>query len=474
MSNTWHLNPDRCFSPLPEQRALARDIFTHIKNLPLICPHGHVPPELLSNKNATLGTPTSMLVIPDHYVFRMLYSQGVPLETLGVPTTDNTPVETNHRKIWQTFADNYYLFSGTPTGLWLKDELIQVFGITKKLNSKNAQDIYDELNHKLTQPNYQPRALLKQFNIEYLATTDAATDTLEHHKQLHTEGLTHIRPTFRPDALINLQNPDWHQTIQTLEQQTNQPITNYQTYLNAIQTRREYFKQHGCQATDHAAQTPHTQPLTPTEANTIIQRALTNKLEPTDNERFTAHMLMEFARMSTEDNLVMQLHIGSHRNHNQPLFNKFGSDKGADIPQQTNWTQPLKNLLNTHGNNPNLTLVLFTLDESTYSRELAPLAGHYPAVRLGPPWWFFDSTKGMQRYLDATVETAGIYNLAGFNDDTRAFPSIPARHELWRRTTSNWLAGEVLTGMIDEEDAHTLAYELAYGLAKKTYNVPDA
>ena len=469
MSTPWTTHPDRCFSPLPEQRELARVLYKEVKDLALICPHGHVAPDLLANPEATLGTPAELFVIPDHYVFRMLYSQGVKLEDLGVPSQDGASVEADHRKIWQRFAEHFYLFAGTPTGLWLKDELINVFGIEQKLTGETAQAIYDELEEKLAQAEYSPRALFERFDIELLCTTDAATDTLEPHRSLHEEGWTSIRPTFRPDAVVNLDTENWREHLQKLGELTGATIQDYASFIEALETRRVYFKEQGALATDHAALRAETEALSDNEAQAIFQRALDGQLEPTDPARFTAHMLQEMARMSSEDGLVMQLHVGSYRNYNESVFKRFGRDKGADMPIATEWTKALQPVLNAYGNHPDFRLILFTLDEGSYSRELAPLVGHYPALRLGPPWWFYDSVKGMERYFDATVETAGIYNLAGFNDDTRAFASIPVRHDIWRRVSCNWLAGETLKGLTDEEDAHTAAHELAYGLAKRAY-----
>ncbi len=471
MSYPWTLDPDRCFSPLLSQSSLARSLYEEVKDLPLICPHGHVPPSLLSNPNASLGSPAELFVIPDHYIFRMLYSQGIKLESLGVPSQDGTNVETNGRKIWQLFAENFYLFRATPTGLWIKDELINVFGISEKLTGESAQRIYDQLESKLAQPEYSPRALFKRFNIEVLSTTDAAHDTLSEHASMRKEGMTSVRPTFRPDAVVNLDAPKWRKNIDTLADVSRLEIRDYKSFIGALEQRRSFFKELGATATDHAALAADTQTLSNTEAESMFSRALAGNANASDAPRFTAHMLSEMARMSTEDGLVMQLHVGSRRNHNAKVFKTFGLDKGADIPVATEWTRALEPLLNHYGNDDRFKLILFTLDETTYSRELAPLAGHYPALRLGPPWWFFDSVKGMERYFDAVVETAGIYNLAGFNDDTRAFASIPSRHDVWRRVSCNWLAAETLKGFIDEEDASEMAYDLAYGLAKKAYNL---
>jgi glucuronate isomerase len=467
----WSLSPDRCFDPDPAQRDLARQLHASVKDLPLICPHGHVNPALLADPDARLSSPADLFIIPDHYVFRMLYSQGVRMEDLGVPTQDGTPVETDHRRIWQRFADNFSLFRGTPTGLWLADELINVFGVEEKLDGQNAQRIYDHLETQLARPEFAPRALLQRFNIEVLCTTDPATDTLEQHQALQKAGITSVRPTFRPDAVVNLGAPGWRTNVERLGAVAGVDIVDYASYIRAIEARRAFFKQMGATATDHSAVTPATARLSNSEADAILVRALRDRSEDDDAARFTAHMLMELARMSVEDGLVMQLHVGSLRNHNSAISSRFGLDKGADIPVPTEWTRNLQPLLNAYGNDPRFRLILFTLDESTYSRELAPLAGHYPAVLLGPPWWFYDSVNGMQRYLDQVVETAGLYNTAGFNDDTRAFASIPARHDVWRRVTCNWLAGLAVRGLIDEEDAAAMARECAYGLAKRAYNL---
>ncbi len=468
----WTLSPERCFAAEPSQRDLARQLYGSVKGLPIVGPHGHVNPALLANPEATLGTPAELFIIPDHYVFRMLYSQGVALEDLGVPARDGAAVETDHRRIWQRFAENFHLFRGTPTGLWLADELTSVFGITEKLNGENAGRIYDALTDKLADPAFSPRAFFERFNIEVLCTTDAATDTLEHHRSLYEEGWQgRVRPTFRPDAVVNLKSAGWQDGIGKLSEVARVEVTDYASFVGALEQRRAFFKEMGAKATDHAALTPETARLSQREAGVLFDRALRGDVSEEDAARFRAHMLMEMARMSSEDGLVMQLHVGSFRDHNDKIFERFGPDKGADIPIRTEWTRSLHELLNAYGNHPGFRLILFTLDESSYSRELAPLAGHYPALLLGPPWWFFDAVKGMERYLDAVIETAGLYNTAGFNDDTRAFASIPSRHDLWRRVTCNWLAGQVVTGLVDEEDAGEMAHAFAYGLAKRAYKL---
>ncbi len=469
----WRLSEERFFDPDPTQRRIGMDLYQSIADLPILSPHGHVDPKLLADEKASFGTPVDLLIIPDHYVFRMLYSQGVPLERLGIPRRDGGPVEEDHRKIWQIFADHFYLFRGTPTGVWLADELSNLFGIKEKLTGKNAQAIYDQIEAKLKLPEFQPRALFHRFNIEVLCTTDAATDSLIHHQKIREFGWEgKVRPTFRPDALINLLSPHWTDNIKALSKSTGMTITSYKRFLRALEERRAFFKSMGAVATDHASETAYTAELTPSAVETIFSRALKGKASLEDSIRFHAHMIIEFARMSIEDGLVMQFHVGSVRDHNDLLFHRFGSNMGADIPTQSEFTKNLRPLLNKYGNDSRFTLILFTLDESTYSRELAPLAGHYPAIKLGPPWWFHDSINGMKRYFDQVVETAGLHNTVGFNDDTRAFPSIPARHDLWRRVSANWVAGLVVRGIVDEEDAKEMILDLAYRLAKKAYKIP--
>jgi glucuronate isomerase len=368
--------------------------------------------------------------------------------------------------VWQRFADHYYLFRGTPTAAWLDYELHEVFGIREPLSSDTAPRIYDAIREKLGSPEFRPRALFERFNIEVLATTDAATDTLEHHRALRESGWKgRIIPTFRPDVLFRIAAPGWQAQVDALG------VRDYGAFIPALADRRAYFKSLGATATDNAVLEPYTAALPGEEAERLFHQACQGEVTPADERRFTAHLLMEMARLSLEDGLTMQIHPGSLRDHNRLVFERFGPDRGGDIPVATEFTRNLRPLLNAYGNDPRLTLVVFTLDESTYSRELAPLAGHYPAMRLGPPWWFFDSMEGMRRFREQTIETAGIYKTAGFNDDTRAFCSIPARHDLARRMDANYLAGLVARHVIDQSDARPMARALAYDLAKQTYHL---
>jgi glucuronate isomerase len=354
--------------------------------------------------------------------------------------------------------------------VWLRAELHEVFGVQDKLNSATAERIYEQVAARLALQTFTPRALYERFKIEVLCTTDAATDTLDPHRRIRESGWRGvIRPTFRPDGVVNLDAPGWRANLDALGDLVGREITGYTELVRALEERRAFFKEMGATASDHAALTPYTEVLSGADAERLFARALRSEASAEDAARFTGHLLIEMARMSVEDGLVMQLHPGAWRNHNPAVFAAYGPDRGADIPIAVEYTQNLRPLLDRFGNDRRLTLILFTLDESTYSRELAPLAGHYPALKLGPPWWFFDSLNGMRRYFDAVMETAGLANTTGFNDDTRAFCSIPARHDLWRRAAADWVAGLLVRGLIDDEDAAQMIHQLAYGLAKDTY-----
>lgn len=458
------LATDRFFDPDPAQKTAAMDLYALVQNLPIVSPHGHVDPSLFSDPDQRFGNPTELLIQPDHYVLRMLYSQHISYEHLLA--------KDNPRQVWQLFAENFYLFRGTPSGVWLTHELESVFGVTEKLNGDSASRIYDQIETALHSPAYSPRALFKKLNIEVLATTDSATDTLPHHQALRASGWEgRIIPTFRPDAVTNLVAPGWSENIDRLSFASGIDVIDYPSFILALEQRRSFFKSLGATATDSGVTSPATEYLSPDVAEDLFQRTLKGQATPADALRFTAHMLMEMARMSVEDGLVMQIHPGVFRNHNPEVFASYGADRGFDIPVRSEFTHNLQPLLERFGTHPNFSLLLFTLDESTYARELAPLAGAYPAVKLGPPWWFNDSLNGMRRFFDQVMETAGMYNTAGFNDDTRAFLSIPARHDVWRRAAANWLAGLLVRGMIDRQEAESMVVDLAVGLAKKAYRL---
>ena len=420
------LDDYRFFDPEESIRKTAYELYLNVKDLSILSPHGHVEAKMLAD-NQPFPDPTELIIIPDHYIYRMLYSQGISLESLGIPTVDGTLVEKDHRKIWQIFGDNFYLFAGTPTGVWLTHELVEVFGISEALDSRNAMKIYDQMVEKLKTKEFLPRTLFEKFNIEVLTTTDSPSDPLESHKKIKESGWKkRVIPCFRPDVAVNINSTKWKAEIAGIGKVTGIDVHDYKTYIKALENGREYFKTYGAVSTDQGVESPYAHRLSQIEADAIFQRALKGESTDKDAAAFTANMLMEMARMSVEDGLVMQIHAGALRNHNRQVFDRFGLDKGGDIPIQTEYTRNMQEFLNEFGNNPKFKTVLFTLDETTYSRELAPIAGHYPAVRLGASWWFHDSIQGMTRYRQNVTETAGIYNTVGFTDDTRAFLSIPS------------------------------------------------
>ncbi|MGH7652028.1 MAG: glucuronate isomerase [Gemmatimonadaceae bacterium] len=469
------LHEDRYFDPDPVIRRHARELYNETCTLPIVSPHGHVDPAILA-KNDPFADPASLIVTPDHYILRMLYSRGVPLESLGVRRLHGSAagMETDPRKIWQTFADNWHLFRATPTRAWLEYELGEVFRIKENLDSGTAQRVYDAINERLRSPEFRPLALLQKFNIEVLATTDAPADKLEHHQALREMGLaTRVIPTFRPDRIFGIAGPGWPRELERFEDVIGHAIRSGAGLVEALARRRIDFKAMGATATDHAVVNPNIERLSESDADRLFAKACDGKATTDDESRFEANLLMEMARLSTEDGLVMQIHAGAVRNHDRRLYHDFGPDLGGDIPQATEFTMNLQPLLNAYGNDPRFRLIVFTLDESTYSRELAPLAGHYQSMLLGAPWWFHDSVEGMRRFRESTTETAGIENTAGFADDTRAFCSIPARHDLARRQDANYLGGLVARHIIDVADARQMARALAYNLAKHAYRLDE-
>ncbi len=461
------LDKDRLLPSDPRTREIARRLYDSIASLPIISPHGHTQAKWFA-ENEAFPDLTRLLIIPDHYIFRMLYSQGVPLEELGI---GQSAIE-NPRKIWRIFAENYYLFRGTPTRLWLDYVFSTLFGLDTRLSAETADLYFDTIADKLRSPEFRPRALFDRFGIEVLSTTDSALDSLQYHAAIRdSEWRRRILPTFRPDAVVDPEFANFRENVRKLGEIYREDTESWSGYLWALRKARARFKELGCTATDHGHPTAQTASLNTDAAAELFRRILAGEENAAGEALFRAQMLTEMARMSVDDGLVMQIHPGSMRNHNEAVYKKFGRDTGADIPTPTDYVRGLKPLLDQFGNERTFTLILFTLDESTYSRELAPLAGHYPCLRLGPPWWFNDSVEGMLRFREYATETAGFYNTVGFNDDTRAFLSIPARHDVARRVDSAFLAKLVVEHRLEEDEAFEAAYDLTNGLVRRAYRL---
>lgn len=460
------LSPDRLFPADPTTRSIARALHAGVADLPIISPHGHTDPEWWAT-DANFGNATELLLHPDHYVFRMLYSQGVALEDLGIGNPAADP-----RESWRLFAERYHLFRGTPSRMWLDWVFAESFGIDVQLDAATSDHYYDTITAALATDAFRPRALFERYNIEVIATTEDPLNDLRHHQTIRDSGWNgRVITAYRPDPVVDPEFEGFRDNLATLSELTGEDCFSWSGYLAAHRQRRAYFARMGATSTDHGHPTARTADLSPAEAEALFARVTSGAVTPADAELFRAQMLTEMAGMSVEDGLVMQLHPGVYRNHNQQVFERFGRDKGADIPLPCEYVHALRPLLEKYGNNPAFSFIVFTLDETTYARELAPLAGHYPALKLGPAWWFNDSPEGMRRFREMTTETAGFYNTVGFNDDTRAFLSIPARHDVARRMDCGFLARLVAEHRMEDWEAAELARDLAYNLAKAAYKL---
>ena len=464
------LHPDRLFPADPATRTVARELYETVRTLPIVSPHGHTEPSWFAD-DKPFEDASSLLVIPDHYLFRMLNSVGVKLDDLGVPRLDGKPVAKG-RDIWRAFAAQYHLFRGTPSSLWVDHAMSAVLGCKEPLTLDNADALYDHINAQLTLPQFRPRALHKRFGIETIATTEGALDPLVHHQKMAKDGwIGRVRTTYRPDSVTDPDAVGFRENLVRLGELTDCDVTNWHGLIDAHRKRRAYFRQYGATATDHGVPTAFTADLPLADKQRLLDKAHKGTLSAEDAELFRGQMLTEMAGLSAEDGMTMQIHAGSRRNTDRELFQARGPNVGADIPTPTDWVGGLSAMLAKYGHAPGLRVLLFTLDETTYARELAPMAGHWPCLMIGPPWWFHDSPNGIRRYLDQVVETAGFANLAGFNDDTRALLSIPARHDVWRREACRFLAQFVTEHRMSRKEAEIVAGELSYGNAKKAYKL---
>ncbi len=471
MPNKLVLNPDRLFSPNEGVRDIARRLYAEVESLPIISPHGHTDPAWFAY-NEPFANPAALFVEPDHYVYRMLYSQGISLEQLGIADIDGKRADVDPRDVWRLFAANFHLFRGTPSQTWLNWVFAKVFGLDVRLSNETADLYYETIDAALKTDAFRPRALFERYNIEAIATTESPLDPLDHHKAIRASGWQgKVITAYRPDPVLDPDFEGFLNNVSAFGALTGEDTLTWPGYLAAHRKRRGYFAEMGATSTDHGHPTAATANLSPAESEALFRRVTSGPASAEDADLFRAQMLTEMAKMSLDDGLVMQIHPGSFRNHNRRIFETYGRDKGADIPTRTDYVRALKPLLDVVGHETKLSIILFTLDESVYARELAPLAGHYPCLKLGPSWWFHDSPEGMRRFRQMTTETAGFYNTVGFNDDTRAFLSIPARHDVARRMDCNWLAELVADHRMDEDEAAELAVDLAYNLAKKAYRL---
>lgn len=470
MSQSIVADPHRQLPLDPQTRDLAARLLGEVENLPIISPHGHVDPTMLE-ANAPFPDPASLLISPDHYVTRLIHACGVPMEELVGDLQGNRP---EPREVWRHFCRHWPAFDGTATGYWLSWEFVNVFGIDDStICAENADDIFDTLNERLKDSRFRPRQLFADFNIEALATTDDPLDDLQPHANLNADASFpgRIMPTFRPDAYVKIDHPDFVANVQHLISQAGDGLDGYEGYIRALANRRQYFIDNGAVSTDHSPRSPLTLDLDPAEARALFDKGMKGDFSADDAAAFEAHMMFEMARMAVDDGLVMTMHPGIYRNHHSPTFQRFGGDTGHDIPLATGFTRELQPMLSAFGTEPGFHFVPFTVDETVYSREIAPLAGFYPSVYIGAPWWFLDAPDAMLRFRAAVTETAGFTRSAGFVDDTRAFCSIPARHDASRRSEAAFLARYVRQHRISEERAAEIIVDLVDSSPRRVFKL---
>lgn len=466
-----HLHEDRLFPSDPTQRAIARRLYAQVEGLPIVSPHGHTDPAWFAG-NASFANATELLLVPDHYVFRMLYSQGIGLDALGIPCADGSRAAVDPREAWRLFARNFHLFRGTPSSLWLNHVFHEVFGLRVRLDAGTADHYYDTITAALQDEAFRPRALFERFDIEVIATTEGPLDPLVHHQAIRDSGWKgKVVTAYRPDEVVDPEHEAFAAALERFGAITGEDVYSWDGYLRAHRNRRAFFRSLGATSTDHGHESALTADLSRAEAERLFAKILKGGFSREEAALFRGQVLTEMAAMSLDDGLVMQLHPGCYRNHNPLLFARHGRNVGADLPLATDYVHALKPLLDRFGNEPGFTFILFTLDESTYSRELGPMAGHYPCLYLGPAWWFHDSPEGMWRFREQTLSTAGFYNTVGFNDDTRAFLSIPARHDVARRIDCAVLAKLVAEHRMEEDEAAEVVRDLAYRLPKEAYRL---
>jgi glucuronate isomerase len=453
------MHPGRLLPTEPGLRRLARSIYETIAERPIFSPHGHVDAAVLAD-DEQFPDPTRLLISPDHYVTRVLHSVGVDLAEIGVGVSGR---DMDPREAWRTFAAHWPAYLGTASRYWLEVEFSQIFGVDQQLSSATADDIYDQIAERLGLPAYRPRALFERFNISVLATTDDPCADLSAHRRLSEDATFsgNVIPTFRPDAYLDPgRGSEWAGAVARLGVTTGLDTGDYQRFLEALEQRRRYFIDHGATATDYGAPDTASQPLSSEEASALHRQGLARGLGEQEARAYRANMLFEMARMSVDDGLVMQFHPGVLRNHHRPTQLRFGDDTGHDVPLPTDYSRGLRPLLDVFGTDPRLRLVLFTVDETAFARDIAPLAGFYPSVYAGAPWWFLDAPDRILHYRSVLTEGAGFYKTAGFVDDTRAFCSIPARHDMSRRLDASYLARLVAEHRMGEDDAHQIISDL--------------
>jgi glucuronate isomerase len=465
-----NLHPDRLLAAGPETLPIARALYGSVRELPITSPHGHVPAAWLA-EDTPFADPTSLLITPDHYVNRLMHANGVSLADLGVAQDDFSADQA--RQAFRLLCSHWADYRGTPVRYWFEAVLGDIFGVTTVPSQSTADDIYDHIAECLATPEYRPRSLYQRFGIDVLATTDDPCEDLSAHRALRDDPdwAGRVLPTFRPDRYLEPASPTWNADLDRLADVSSIDTGSFAGFLAALENRRQYFKDHGAVSSDHSHVDAGTEILDDAAAERVFAAARNGTVEAEDATALRRHLVAEMARMACDDGLVMTIHPGIRRNHHQPTHQRFGADIGCDIGVQVEFTDSLRPLLNRYGTHPNLHFVIFTVDETVFSREVAPLAGFYPSVYAGAPWWFLDAPDAIRRYRSAVTETAGFAKTSGFIDDTRAFCSIPARHDMSRRLDAGYLAQLVAEHRLSEEEAADTLHDLVVTIPRKVFKL---
>jgi len=460
-------HPDRLLPADRGLRDLARSIYQQVAGAPIYSPHGHVDAAIIAD-NRPFGNPAELLITPDHYVTRLIHAYGIGLDQLGVNTPSADP-----REIWRIFCAHWHIFAGTVVRYWFESEFFDVFGLTEQPSAENADDLYDQLSEKLAQPDFRPRELFDRFNIAVLATTDDPASDLSAHQLLAADPdfAGAVVPTFRADRYMSPDAKGWSAALNELAAVAGVDTGSYAGLVEALRNRRAYFKENGCTATDSGMADAYAIPLAGTEAERIHKAGLDGTITAAESASYRRNLLYQLAAMSAEDGLVMQLHADVVRNYDQASFEAYGPDTGHDLPGPATFTAGLRQVLNDFGRSDTFRLVLFTTDETSFSQQIAPLAGFYPSVYVGAPWWFIDTPAAIGRFRAAATDSAGFGKTSGFIDDTRAYCSIPARHDMSRRLDAGFLAGLVATHQLGEDEAHQIAGDLAGRIPINTFRL---
>lgn len=464
------LSPDRLFPPDPGVRRLARDLYAAVRDLPIISPHGHVPAQWLA-EDVRFDDPTSLLITPDHYVNRLLHAHGVDLGDLGVGRGALSAEQS--RAAFRILCSHWSVYRGTPVRYWLDAQLAEIFGVTVRPSAETADAIYDQIAACLERPEFRARALYQRFGIEVLATTDDPCDDLTHHRALRDDPTwtSRVVPTFRPDRYLEPLSPTWLDDVDRLAEVSGIETGDYEGFVAALEDRRRFFVDHGAVSADHSHEDVRTDVLDAADAVRLFDLARKQEATASEATALRRHLLGEMARMSCEDGLVMTLHPAVRRNHHTPTWETYGADVGCDIPVRAEFTEALRPMLERYGTHPSFQLVIFTLDETTFSREIAPLAGFYPSVYAGAPWWFLDAPDAIRRYRAAVTETVGFGKTSGFIDDTRAFCSIPARHDMSRRLDAGYVAQLVAEHRLELDEAQDVVRDLVAENPRKAFRL---